>query len=281
MNKNLLLKLAIFMMTLTCLSDNAIADIIQKKDTVSGIVIDKNKQPLPGAKVEIMGQSYSAYTDIDGRFKIKCDPGAKKVKVFYPKFKAAKKKIKPDMTVQIGRSWKQVPEHYQWFVGANIGVGLISTDIKRLGVDYEPTDDRHYDADFVSPTISLMAGRVKAVGWYVKTFVNPSVRPNEDWSNSDNNNRCSNFGAILGGMVRLGCPLHLYLGGGYVHTSFSNLKKNEYDYSNAGWQFDMGLLFRIKDNFGINWSLNAGAAANFEYLYGSYTNLGICYFFNK
>lgn len=250
------------------------ADVIAAKDTVTGTVIDKKKNPIPGAKVEIVGQPYFAFTDFDGRFNIKCYPGAKKVLVTYPKLKAAKKKITPDMTVQIGRSWKQVPEHYQWFVGANIGVSLTSTGIEKIN------NSSYYDADFVSPTISLMAGRVKAVGWYVKTFVNPSVRPMNDWSDIPDN-RCSNYGVILGGMVRLGCPLHLYLGGGFVRTSFSNLKKTEYDYSNTGWQIDMGLLFRIKDNFGINWSLNMGTSNIYNYFYGSFTNLGVCYFFNK
>ena len=279
MKKMYLLRLIAFTLIFICFENTAVADIIQKKDTVSGIVIDKKKQPLPGAKVEIMGQSYSAFTDLDGRFIIKCDPGAKKVLVTYPKLKAAKKNIKPDMTVQIGRSWKQVPEHYQWFVGANIGVGMTFTSIEKL--NKSSYYDDYYEADFVSPTISLMAGRVKAVGWYVKSFVNPPIKPVDDnWSDL-RNNRCSNFGVILGGMVRLGCPLHLYLGGGMVRTNFSDLKMTEYDYSNTGWQVDMGLLFRIKDNFGINWSMNVGTDNNGAYMYGSYTNLGVCYFFNK
>lgn len=265
----------------TLFSNTAIADVIQKKDTVSGIVIDKKKQPLPGAKVEIVGQSYSAFTDLDGRFNIKCEPGAKKVLVTYPKLKPAKKKIKPDMTVQIGRSWKQIPEHFQWFVGANIGIGVTFTEITRHSYSpyYDYYDD-YYEDDFVSPTISVMAGRVREVGWYVKAFVNPSARSiDPDWSDIPDN-KCSNFGAILGGMLRLGCPLHLCVGGGFVRTNFSNPIMSEFEYSNYGWQVDMGLLFRIKDNFGINWSMNIGTSGD-SYLYGSYTNLGVCYFFNK
>ncbi|MDE6521427.1 MAG: carboxypeptidase-like regulatory domain-containing protein [Muribaculaceae bacterium] len=272
-----LFRFAALLLIFTCFSNSAIADVIQQKDTVTGIVIDKKKQPLPGAKVEIVGQSYSAFTDLDGRFNIKCDPGAKKVLVTYPKLRAAKKKIKPDMTVQIGRSWKQNPEHFQWFVGANIGIGLTET--------YTSSDNFYYndyEDDFVSPTISVMAGRVREVGWYVKAFVNPSVRMiDPDWSDFPDN-KCSNFGAILGGMLRLGCPLHLYLGGGFVRTNFSNLNKVQYNYSNYGWQIDIGLLFRIKDNFGINWSMNLGGDTKHDaYMYGSFSNLGVCYFFDK
>lgn len=273
------LRFAALLLIFTLLSNPAIADVVQKKDTVTGIVIDKKKQPLPGAKVEILGQSYSAFTDLDGRFNIKCDPGAKKVLVTYPKLKPAKKKIKPDMTVQIGRSWKQIPEHFQWFVGANIGIGVTFTDIT-TGNNSSYYDD-YYEDNFVSPTISVMAGRVREVGWYVKAFVNPSVRMiDPDWSDFPDN-RCSNFGAILGGMVRLGCPLHLYLGGGFVRSNFSNPIMSEFHFSNYSWQMDMGLLFRIKDNFGINWSMNIGTNKDASYTYGSYTNLGVCYFFNK
>ena len=279
MKKMYLLRFIAFTLIFTCFSNSAIADVVQQKDTVTGIVIDKKKQPLPGAKVEIVGQSYSAFTDLDGRFNIKCDPGAKKVLVTYPKLKAAKKKIKPDMTVQIGRSWKQNPEHFQWFVGANIGIGATLTDITS-GNNSSYYDD-NYEDNFVSPTISVMAGRVREVGWYVKAFVNPPVRMiDPDWSDFPDN-KCSNFGAILGGMLRLGCPLHLYLGGGFVRSNFSNPIVSEFNFSNYAWQIDMGLLFRIKDNFGINWSMNLGANGDISYMYGSYTNLGVCYFFDK
>ena len=104
--------LAAIIIAIILFSSEAKADVIAAKDTVYGTVIGKNKEPLPGAKVEIVGQSVSAYTDIDGRFNIKCEPGAKKVLVSYPKARNIKKKITPDMTVQIGRTWRQAPEHY-------------------------------------------------------------------------------------------------------------------------------------------------------------------------
>lgn len=289
MKKKYLLRFAVILLTLVFFSEPTLADVIQQKDTVTGLVIGKNKEPLPGAKVEIVGQPYSAFTDLDGRFNIKCEPGAKRVLVTYPKAKAIKKKISPDMTVQIGRTWRQVPEKYQWFVGANIGYGITAADfllerqlISSPDNSFDPYwENRYFTDDFISPTISVMAGRVKVVGWYLKAFVNPSVETAwYEWNEDGKANaRCSNAGLILGGMVRLGCPLHLYLGGGFSHANISGLPTTKY--AHYAWQYDLGLLFRIKDNFGINWSLNVGESKNSDFFYGSYTNIGFCYFFNK
>ena len=278
------------------------ADVILPKDTVTGTVIGKNKQPLPGAKVEIVGQPYSVLTDLDGRFNIKCDRGARKVRISYPKARTVNKKIKPDMTVQIGRSWRQVPERYQWFAGANIGLGYITA----MDIEGFPNATDHLDGDFLSPSFSGMAGRVKAVGWYVKYFVNPGYGYTKMYVDHANNYNdynygnygyddtyegdvtASSFGFILGGMVRLGCPLHLYLGFGFANTRFRNIPNDLY--SRSGWQGDMGLMFRIKDHIGINWSANIGTCFPHRnadgrtvtnYMSMSLTNLGVCYFFNK
>ncbi len=282
-------RLATTILLLTVGYSFSFADVIVKKDTVTGIVIGKKKEPIPGAKVEIVGQPYSTYTDFDGRFNIKCEPGAKKVQVSYPKMRDVKKKIAPDMTVQIGRSWRQVPEKYQWFVGANIGVGVMTTDL----------DERYgWDATYISPNISLMAGRLKAVGWYLKYFLSPSVKPaSTDYWNiyypspedpeeflaaegyDASESRGYSTGLILGGIVRLGCPLHLYLGGGFSYNNITNIPiPLDHHY---GWQIDMGLLFRIKDNFGINWSWNLGADRDWDINAGTVTSLGVSYFFNK
>lgn len=256
--------LAILTIFFSCFPASVHADVIMPKDTVTGTVIGRNKEPLPGAKVEIIGQPYSVYTDLDGRFNIKCEPGAKKVRVSYPKARDVKKKIYPDMTVRIGRTWRQVPENYQTFFGANVGFGMTEYWGK-----YVP--DNAYDEWFYAPTVSVMVGRVKAIGWYVKAFHSFSDEGDEFYQ------RASTTGAILGGMVRLGCPLHLYLGGGFGHTSLSKLDTDMYN--PWSWQVDLGLLFRIKDHCGINLSMNVGSAP--ELAHGSFCNLGFVYFLNK
>ena len=281
------LKFIVLLSLLTLIAAHSRADVIVPKDTVTGIVIGKNKEPLPGAKVEIVGQPYSAFTDLDGRFNIKCERGAKKVLVSYPKARDVKKKIVPDMTVQIGRSWRQVPERYQWFVGANIGVGYTFNDI-------DISDDIWYEEEFWSPTLSVMVGRVKAVGWYLKGFVNfPSKGTNcwiDEWDNNgdyyydiaSSGIKTRTSGAILGGMVRLGCPLHLYLGVGYAYSTLEGAKELlNLDYHHLGFCGDVGMLFRIKNNFGINLSMNISVTENSDIAHGSFLNLGFDYFFNK
>ncbi len=265
--------LAILAIFISCFPASSFADVISPKDTVTGTVIGKNKEPLPGAKVEIIGQPYSVFTDLDGRFNIKCEPGAKKVRVSYPKARDVKKKISPDMTVRIGRTWRQVPENYQTFFGANIGVGLSEYYGDYMPQDYfDPYNYEYYDEYFVAPTLSVMVGRVKAVGWYFKGFYSFPTEGDQHYQ------KAQSAGAILGGMVRLGCPLHLYLGGGFGYTKLSKFDTDIYHpYS---WQIDLGLLFRIKDHCGINLSMNLGEAAG-ELAHGSFMNLGFVYFLNK
>ena len=242
------------------------ADVIISKDTVTGIVIGKDKEPMPGAKVEIIGQPYSAFTDIDGRFNIRCDQGAKKIRVSYPKMRDVKKKISPDMTVRIGSNWRQAPENYQWFVGANLGIGFTSKE-------YYTSYDSYHEY-FRAPNISVMCGRVKKVGWYLKGFATlPSKGTDIGFE------KATSGGAIAGGMLRLWCPLHFYCGFGFGYTDLSKTSSDLYN----GWslQGEFGLLFRYKDNYGINLSMNAGPVPNGDITLGSAINFGFAYFFDK
>ena len=267
-------RFSVILLFLAFFTMSAYADVIQQKDTVTGIVIDKDKQPLPGAKVEIEGQPYSAFTDLDGRFNIKYEPGAKKVLVTYPKTKPAKKKISPDMIIQVGRNWRQAPDHYQWFVGANIGIGLTAADFNFAYTDPDSHYQYEYTDGFIAPTISVMAGRVKVVGWYVKAFASPSIKGID---REIPNNHYYNMGAILGGMVRLGSPIHLYLGGGFAYSDFTEIPN--YLINHYNWQIDLGLLFRIKDHFGFNISVNCGTNIRYNYINASFLNYGASYFF--
>ena len=292
--RHLDLKLLVaFVIFLSAFPSFSRADVITPKDTVTGTVIGKNKEPIPGAKVEIVGQPYSVFTDIDGHFNIKCEPGAKKVSVSYPKVPTVKKKISPDMTVRLGRSWKQVPENYQTFFGVNVGVGYTYTELYLpdysnsvlSGPSYPSYNDKYwYEEDFYAPSLSFMVGRVKAVGWYFKGFyIFPSKGKYYDFSN-----KAKSAGGILGFMVRLGCPLHLYLGGGFGYTDLGDFWELESLYNTSldlynlwSWQLDMGLLFRIKENYGINLSMNLGTAKRGDVGPASFLNLGFVYFLNK
>lgn len=255
-------------MTVSFFSFSALADVIPDSGTATGLVVDKNNKPLPGAKVEIVGQSASCYTDLDGRFNLKCEPGAKELLVTYPKCPDVKKRIKPDMTIRIGRTWRDDPEYYQWFVGATCGIGATSV-----------FGDLH--GTTVAPTISLMGGRAKDVGWYAKTFLTPRAYFSESQSST------STFGGILGGMVRMGSPSYLCMGLGFASTDISHRIQSEgiylstHQYHKMNWQIDFGFLSKVSEHIAINCSFNVGINNDFNYVAGSYYNIGVCYFFNK
>lgn len=279
LNLKLLAALSIFLTAYPMLSH---ADVITAKDTVTGTVIGKDKEPLPGAKVEIIGQPYSSYTDIDGRFNIKCEPGAKKVRVSYPKAREVKQKIYPDMTVRIGRTWRDDPESYQWFVCPSIGVGITRAYFDREPLDLSSWDGLYYPdfhtyeeyyEHFVAPTVSVMTGRVKALGWYLKGFLTlPSTGSDTGFE------KATTAGATAGVIFRLKCPLHLYYGFGFGYTDLSKTSRDRYNEWSI--QCDFGLLFRFKDNYGINLGMSAGASPKSHIISGSFMNLGMAYFFN-
>lgn len=264
MNINSIFKTVFLLIAALALHATAKADTVTPKDEISGIVLDQKNQPLPGAKVEVEGESAYVYTDLDGRFHIKCGPKAKRVVVSYPKMPDVKEKIRPEMTVHIGRTWLDAPDHYQWFAGANVGIALLGV----RGDSYGIYGDSDLKDNYSGVNFSIMGGRVKKVGWYAKANVASSSSFNMS-------------GACLGGIFRLGSPLHLYIG---VGTNMVNLKHMPYknlDYPKVAPMLDMGFLCRVKDHFGINWSCSIGFNSNGDIscTSGTLTNLGVSYFF--
>lgn len=164
------------------------------QEVVTGTVVDSKNNPIPGARVELEGRSEYCMTDIDGTFRIESPVTVQKVKVSYVGLKTVTKKITPDMVVKLGRGWRDAPENYQWFAGAMIGSAVI-------GDEYECVGDLGF---------GFKGGRVKKIGWYVSTFMNPGLFGGED----------KMFSAVAGGIFRLWCPLHFYIGFGYGYTSY-------------------------------------------------------------
>lgn len=202
------------------------------QEVVTGTVVDSKNNPIPGARVELEGRSEYCMTDIDGTFRIESPVAVQKVKVSYVGLKTVTKKITPDMVVKLGRGWRDAPENYQWFAGANVGAVMI--------------DNEFENNEMTKFAFGLKAGRVKKVGWYVGTFMNPEV-----FSGSDT----KSFSAVVGGVFRLWCPLHIYVGGGY---SYMRCPENEYSGAVAnynGGAFDLGFMFRVK-NISIDWGVN-------------------------
>ena len=52
-----------------------IAYINPKEIEISGVVLDDNKLPLPGANITVKGKNISTQTDFDGKYKIKAEVG--------------------------------------------------------------------------------------------------------------------------------------------------------------------------------------------------------------
>ena len=264
MNIKSILKTALLLIAALALHATAQADTVAPKDEISGIVLDQKNQPLPGAKVEVEGESTYVYTDLDGRFHIKCGPKAKRIVVSYPKMPDVKEKIKPEMTVHIGRTWLDAPDHYQWFAGANFGIGLVGVNADTYG----SYGDISQKDTYTGVNFSIMGGRVKKIGWYAKASVS-------------GNSHFTMNGACLGGIFRLGSPLHLYIGVGTNMVSLNDMPYKNLDYPKVAPMLDMGFLCRVKDHFGINWSCSIGFNSNDDVscTSGSLTNLGVSYFF--
>lgn len=218
------------------------------QETITGVVVDKKGNPIPGVWLEIPNTADHTISDLDGTFSITpSSEFSKKLKATYAGMGYKTKKMKDGMRIVMKeyKGWKSVPQEWNWFVEAVVAV---------------PTVGDSYRAP-VKPAYGLMAGGVKQWGFYVKGV-----------TNTFNAGECSNYydtdyglikkqtydywSASAGFIARLGCPLHLYIGGGYAryHYKVKTLSGEWYDadYYNydrkdkSDFVFDLGLMFRIK-----------------------------------
>lgn len=246
-------------------------------DTVRGIVVNLQNEPLPGAKIEITGQPGIFYTDIDGRFIIPCQPGRKEMRVSYPKMKDVLTKLQARMRVVMGKNWRHVPEKFQMFIGVNAGLSKLSTEGFHSRIHNGFCNESSHDNfdNFSGPNFGVMIGGVKAAGWYAKyaLFMKP-----HDISVSN---------VVIGAMARLGCPLHIYVGGGISHAHLLinryPRKPNNYDdvfdkynFKAVSPSIDAGLMFRLRS---IAFNLSSTYSWNDDYKYNSIVSLGFNYFF--
>lgn len=241
------------------------AKTIIPQDTVYGIVVDQNRTPIPGAKVEVEGQSVFAYTDIDGRFRILCSPYAKRVIVSFPKMPEIRKKIKPGMEVRLERL--SMSNRYEWFVGANVGILLLSAkkDISHeSGSHFQPlyTNDNYKGMDF-----SIMGGQVKDMGWYAKYQLSAT-------------GQYKVHGPSAGGVFRLGSPVYLSFGGGVSMTELKAPQYSQFDFPKFSGIVDLGLMVKVKDDIALNWSGSLWLPTSCTDT-GFTFAFGVSYFFHK
>ena len=242
------------------------------QNKVTGTVTDKDGNPIPGAKVEVKGGTESTITELDGTFVLETKSPVKKVKVYYVGMQSKEQKVKPDMLIKMSNSswWREKPDKYRWFLG-----------VQGAFVDVED----------LRPSFGLMAGRVKNIGWYVKglySYVSSSgdqlSSPEfsySHWLTGDLD--YSYWNATAGVICRLGCPIHLYVGGGYFGRSvvWKTYDGTNLDYSPdciSGFTADAGLMLKMKRvfvNFGMSMNLVKTELCDFF----AACNFGIGYFF--
>lgn len=241
--------------------------IASAQQVVSGTVTDKDGNPIPGAKVEIVGSTESCITELDGTYSIETTDKAKKVKVYYAGMQTEVERIKPDMIVELSTTnwWKAQPDKYRWLVSLQ---GAFPVE------------------DASDPSFGLMFGRVKNIGWYVKGVYRPTQSTEYElnyhdygynrWFTGKDNH--SYWAAIGGFIVRLGCPIHLYAGAGYservVAWEMADGKYAERHKFGGEVAIDCGIMMR----FG-RWAVNGGVLMDTDDMDYCIGNFGIGYCF--
>lgn len=221
------------------------------QETVTGTVVDKKGKPLPGVKVEIPGSKDFTISDLDGTFRITpLSSKDKKVTASYAGMNSRKKKLKDGMTIKMTESsWRSRPEEWKTF--ANFILAVPNVD------------------DTFRPAYGLMLGRVKTWGYYIKgvtnTFGHDTDGSFSDYSRPNgfiDKEQPAYWSVTAGGMVRLGCPLHLYVGVGYASYKYyvRNMSDEWYEYHGDdcmdNFAVDAGLMYRLK-----NFTITVGTTA--------------------
>ena len=223
---------------------------LKAQNVVTGTVVDRDGNPIPGAKVEIIGSTESTITELDGTFSIATESPAEKVRVLYGGMQTKVKKVKPDLVIKMRETnwWNRKPEKMSWFVGVQAAFP---------------------DSEHIKPSFGLMVGQVKNWGWYVKG-VYSKVPSTDDPSIVDYNTngwftgemKQSYWNATAGVIARLGCPIHFYAGVGYSQRNvawqradgnYANYELNEYE----GLAVDLGLMLKVNRFF-----VNGGVVLN-------------------
>lgn len=215
---------------------------LKAQNVVTGTVVDRDGNPIPGAKVEIVGSTESTITELDGTFSIATKSPAEKVRVLYGGMQTKVKKVKPDMVIKLRETtwWNRKPEKYDWLIS-------VQGAFPESGVK--------------NPSLGLMLGRVKNIGWYVKGVYSPGKSTEGDYvaypDDSDmisywttGKDKRSFYAATAGVLVRLQSPIHAYVGAGYASRKVAweladgtYFKNTEYSYN--GFALDYGLMLRV------------------------------------
>lgn len=212
----------------------ALAATAQTTREVKGAVIDKNGNPLAGAKIEATGGAESTVTDADGSFSLEVSRWLKSLTATYPGMERKKKSLR-NQSGDVVLRMREKQSH--WFLQA---VGAYDFE------NYEAT------------SIGLRGGRLDKWGFYGKLVYDVSVGHYDEVE--------SNGWSVSVGLIKRITPkLYYYLGAGvtrgygydwYIADSYSYTTSSGYTYySNAyasrgteevGGIAETGLLFSYK-----------------------------------
>lgn len=222
---------------------------IGAQNTYTGTVVDKKGYPVPGARVGNAKGAQTAYTDMNGRFRLNSETPIKQLEVAYPGYQTAKEKTHADMVVTLGTASKWgAPTRYQWFLGVTA------------------TTPNIFISSFKQPeniAWGLRFGCLKNWGFYgnVSSSLHFDYHGDGDLREHGNNfgyRVKPDYSTLIGsvGVIRrLWSPLHIYVGAGYLYSTCSyDLQYAYHDYSDNCVSYrdhhfypEAGLMLRLRN----------------------------------
>lgn len=222
--------------------------------TYTGIVVDTKGQPMPGAKVQVKGTNESVLTNMDGTYTITTTKRHPRLTTDYAGWNPRRVSAKSDQVIKMKKTswWNAKPDHWQFFLGADVVLPHTHPSIIKGAAP------------------GIMLGAMKKHGFYVKSQFN-GISPKETYCNCWTTGQYTDnlFTLSAGAIFRLGCPLHLYLGGGGMihdimeekacggHTAVDDSQWSDTYNTLTGGFFDAGLMLR-----GHHWFASGGVQYN-------------------
>ena len=222
------------------------------QQVTTGIVTDRAGNPISGARVEGKGTNSSTLTGVDGRFSLETNVPIQKVKVTSAGKTSKVQYVSANTVVQLSdlNWWNSKPTRYRWFV---------SPQITFLGSASKDTP------------FGLAAGVVKHVGVYAKFMYSgmPSTKYSETIDYGDEaaptiassysysnfylygSDYKTGFMSISGGaIVRLGPPVYLMLGLGYVKrkVALQHISGEYIDYTGKQKNFQCWSVILVRED---------------------------------
>ena len=205
-----------------------IGAMAQNVREVKGTVIDKNGNPLPGAKIEATGGAENTVTDADGTFSMEVPRYLKSLTATYPGMRTKKLKIENnnDLLFEMRKGSKN-----HWFINAMMAHG------------FSLADNKAYIGEG-----GLMFGQYigNKWGWFAKAMVG---------TGPDMCHICPpNSSETVGALRHIAKSLYGYVGFGFGTGV-------EHNHSNDEWlpglAIDGGLMLRLKQHFNVVFGFSA------------------------